>query len=117
VADDNEIPIRVLREFAELVLRSELVEAVQAQNTRAGSKRRYHLVILLHPDDRRRERGELQQVVDRLVDTLRFSEYQYVAVRHNDTDHGHIHVAPFRRQSCRAARRPHDSALVLSPRG
>jgi len=27
VADDNEIPIRVLREFAELVLRSELVEA------------------------------------------------------------------------------------------
>jgi hypothetical protein len=27
VADDNEIPIGVLREFAELVLRSELVEA------------------------------------------------------------------------------------------
>ena len=70
-----------------------LVEAVQAQNTRAGSKRTYHLVVSLHPDDRRLERGELQQVVDRLVDSLVFSEHQYIAVRHNDTDHEHIHVA------------------------
>ena len=70
-----------------------LVEAVQAQNTRAGSKRTYHLVVSLHPDDRRLERGELQQVVDRLVGTLGFSEHQYVAVRHSDTDHEHIHIA------------------------
>jgi len=27
------------------------------------------------------------------VDTLGFSEHQYLAVRHNDTDHEHIHVA------------------------
>ena len=70
-----------------------LVEAVQAQNTRAGSKRTYHLVVSLHPDDRRLERGELEQVVDKVVDSLGFSEHQYLAVRHNDTDHEHIHVA------------------------
>jgi hypothetical protein len=77
----------------DLELACALVDAVQAQNTRAGSKRTYHLVISLHPDDRRLERGELQQAVDRLVDSLGFSEHQYIAVRHNDTDHEHIHVA------------------------
>jgi hypothetical protein len=77
----------------DLELACALVEAVQAQNTRAGSKRTYHLVISLHPEDRRLERGELQQVVDKLVDSLGFSEHQYIAVRHDDTDHEHIHVA------------------------
>jgi len=77
----------------DLELACKLVEAVQAQNTRAGSKRTYHLVISLHPDDRRLARQELQQVVERLVDTLGFSEHQYIAVRHSDTDHEHIHVA------------------------
>ena len=43
----------------DLELACALVEAVQAQNTRAGSKRTYHLVISLHPEDRRLERGEL----------------------------------------------------------
>ena len=28
-----------------------------------------------------------------LVHTLGFSEHQYIAVRHNDTNHEHIHVA------------------------
>jgi hypothetical protein len=77
----------------DLELACKLVDAVQAQNTRAGNKRTYHLVISLHPDDRRLERKELQEVVDRLVDTLGFAEHQYIAVRHNDTDHEHIHVA------------------------
>jgi len=77
----------------DLELACKLVDAVQAQNTRAGSKRTYHLVISLHPDDRRLERKELQQIVERLVDTLGFSEHQYIAVRHDDTDHEHIHVA------------------------
>ena len=77
----------------DLELACKLVDAVQAQNTRAGSKRTYHLVISLHPDDRRLERKELQQVVESLVDTLGFSEHQYIAVRHSDTDHEHIHVA------------------------
>ncbi len=58
-----------------------------------GSKRTYHLVISLHPDDRRLDGKELRQVVENLVETLGFSEHQYIAVRHNDTDHEHIHVA------------------------
>jgi hypothetical protein len=82
-----------VNERDDLELACALVEAVEAQNTRAGSKRTYHLVVSLHSDDRRLERGELQQVVDKLVNSLGFSEYQYLAVRHNDTDHEHIHVA------------------------
>jgi hypothetical protein len=77
----------------DLELACKLVDAVQAQNTRAGSKRTYHLVISLHSDDRRLERKELQRIVERLVGTLGFSEHQYIAVRHDDTDHEHIHVA------------------------
>jgi hypothetical protein len=77
----------------DLDLACKLVDAVQAQNTRAGTKRTYHLVVSLAPEDRRLERKELRHVVDRLVDTLGFSEHQYIAVRHSDTDHEHIHVA------------------------
>ena len=70
-----------------------LVEAVQAQNTRAGKDRTYHLVISLHPEDRSLDRKELRHVVENLVDVLGFSEHQYIAARHNDKDHEHIHVA------------------------
>jgi hypothetical protein len=35
-----------------LELACRLVEAVHAQNTRAGSDRTYHLVVSLHPEDR-----------------------------------------------------------------
>ena len=71
----------------DLEIACKLVDAVQAQNTRAGSNRTYHLVISLHRGDRRLERQELQQIVERLVDTPGFSEHQYIAVRHDDTDH------------------------------
>jgi len=70
-----------------------LVEAVQAQNTRAGKDRTYHLVISLHPEDRSLDRKELRHVVENLVDVLGFSEHQYIAARHSDKDHEHIHVA------------------------
>jgi len=70
-----------------------LVEAVQAQNTRAGKDRTYHLVISLHPEDRSLDRKELRHVVEHLVDVLGFSEHQYIAARHNDKDHEHVHVA------------------------
>jgi hypothetical protein len=36
----------------DLELACKLVDAVQAQHTRAGSKRTYHVVISLHPEDR-----------------------------------------------------------------
>jgi len=70
-----------------------LVEAVQAQNTRTGKDRTYHLVISLHPEDRSLDRKELRHVVENLVDVLGFSEHQYIAARHNDKDLEHVHVA------------------------
>ncbi|MBW2189969.1 MAG: relaxase/mobilization nuclease domain-containing protein, partial [Deltaproteobacteria bacterium] len=70
-----------------------LVEAVNAQNTRAGSDRIYHLVISLHPEDRSLDRKELRHVVENLVDILGFSDHQYIAARHDDKDHEHVHVA------------------------
>jgi hypothetical protein len=66
---------------------------VHAQNTRAGGDRTYHLVISLHPEDRSLDMKELRHVVENLVDTLGFSEHQYIAARHNDKDHEHVHVA------------------------
>jgi hypothetical protein len=66
---------------------------VNAQNTRAGNNRTYHLVISLHPEDRSLDMKELRHVVENLVDTLGFSEHQYIAARYNDKDHEHVHVA------------------------
>ena len=77
----------------DLELACRLVEAVHAQNTRAGNDRTYHLVISLHPEDRSLDMKELRHVVENLVDTLGFSEHQYIAARHNDKDHEHVHVA------------------------
>jgi peptidoglycan/xylan/chitin deacetylase (PgdA/CDA1 family) len=50
-------------------------------------------VISLHPEDRSLQSKELSHVVESLVDTLGFSEHQYIAARHNDKDHEHLHVA------------------------
>jgi len=77
----------------DLELACSLVEAVHAQNTRAASNRTYHLVISLHPEDRHLDSKELSCVVENLVETLGFSSHQYIAVRHNDKDHEHVHVA------------------------
>jgi hypothetical protein len=38
-------------------------------------------MISLHPDDRSLNAKELQRVMEHLVDTLGFSEHQYIAVR------------------------------------
>jgi hypothetical protein len=77
----------------DLELACRLVEAVHAQNTRAGSDRTYHLVISLHPDDRSLDVKELRHVVENLVDALGLTDHQYIAARHNDKDHEHVHVA------------------------
>lgn len=77
----------------DLELACRLVEAVHAQNTRAGSNRTYHMVISLHPEDRSLNGNELRRVVENLVETLGFSRHQYIAARHNDKDHEHVHVA------------------------
>jgi len=77
----------------DLELACRLVEAVDAQNTRAGSDRIYHTVISLHPEDRSLDRKELRHVVENLIDALGFSDHQYIAARHNDKEHEHVHVA------------------------
>jgi len=77
----------------DLELACRLVEAVHAQNTRAGTNRTYHMVISLHPEDRSLNGNELRRVVENLVETLGFSGHQYIAARHNDKDHEHVHVA------------------------
>ena len=50
----------------DLELACRLVEAVHAQNTRAGKDRTYHLVISLHPEDRSLNGNELRRVVENL---------------------------------------------------
>ena len=77
----------------DLELACRLVEAVHAQNARAGNNRTYHMVISLHPEDRSLNGNELRRVVENLVETLGFTGHQYIAARHNDKDHEHVHVA------------------------
>ncbi|MGB3050197.1 MAG: relaxase/mobilization nuclease domain-containing protein, partial [Polyangiales bacterium] len=77
----------------DLELACRLVEAVHAQNTRAGNNRTYHMVISLHPDDRSLNGNELRRFVENLVEAMGFAGHQYIAARHNDKDHEHVHVA------------------------
>ena len=70
-----------------------VVEAYQRRNTRAKCDKTYHLVISLHPDDRSLSERELEQVVRRAVKAAGLDEHQYIAVRHSDQEHEHVHVA------------------------
>ncbi|MBW1762949.1 MAG: relaxase/mobilization nuclease domain-containing protein [Deltaproteobacteria bacterium] len=70
-----------------------VVEAFQRANTRARGDRTYHLIISLHPDDRSLSERELDEVVRRAIDAAGFGEHQYIAVRHSDQEHEHVHVA------------------------
>jgi hypothetical protein len=79
------------REDAETAIK--LVEAYQRRNTRAKRDKTYHLVISLHPDDRSLTEPELEGVVRRAVEAAGLEEHQYIAVRHNDQEHEHLHVA------------------------
>ena len=79
------------REDAETAIK--VVEAYQRRNTRAKRDKTYHLVISLHPDDRSLSERELELVVRRAVEAAGLEEHQYIAVRHNDQEHEHLHVA------------------------
>jgi len=79
------------REDAETAIK--VVEAYQRRNTRAKRDKTYHLVISLHPDDRSLSERELERVVRRAVEAAGLEEHQYIAVRHSDQEHEHIHVA------------------------
>ena len=79
------------REDAETAIK--VVEAYQRRNTRAKRDKTYHLVISLHPDDRSLSERELERVVRRAVQAAGLDEHQYIAVRHSDQEHEHLHVA------------------------
>ena len=70
-----------------------VVEAFQRANTRVKGNRTYHLIISLHPDDRSLSERELNEVVRRAVEAAGLGEHQYIAVRHSDQEHEHVHVA------------------------
>lgn len=79
------------REDAQTAIK--VVEAYQRRNTRAKSDKTYHLVISLHPDDRSLREEELEEVVRRAVQAAGLQAHPYIAVRHSDQEHEHVHVA------------------------
>jgi hypothetical protein len=79
------------REDAELAV--EVMEVLQKGNVRAKGNKTYHLVISFHPEDRRLAPAELQDVVRRAVTAAGLGEHQYIAVRHSEQEHEHLHVA------------------------
>ncbi len=79
------------REDAELAV--EVMELLQEGNVRAKGDRTYHLVISFHPEDRRLTPAELEDVVRRAVGAAGLEEHQFIAVRHSEQEHEHIHVA------------------------
>ena len=79
------------REDAELAV--EVMEVLQKGNVRAKGNKTYHLVISFHPEDRRLAPAELEDIVRRAVGAAGLGEHQYVAVRHSEQEHEHLHVA------------------------
>jgi len=79
------------REDAKLAV--EVMEVLQQGNVRAKGNKTYHLVISFHPEDRRLAPAELEDVVHRAVRAAGLAEHQYVAVRHSEQEHEHVHVA------------------------
>ena len=79
------------REDAELAV--SVMWLLQEGNVRAKGNKTYHLVISFHPEDRRLTSAELEDVVRRAVRAAGLEEHQYVAVRHSEQEHEHLHVA------------------------
>jgi len=71
----------------------DVMELLQEGNQRAKGSKTYHLVISIHPEDRRLTSEELADVVRRTVRAVGLEEHQYVAVRHSEQEHEHLHVA------------------------
>jgi hypothetical protein len=71
----------------------DVMELLQEGNVRAKGSKTYHLVISFHPEDRRLTPAELEDVVCRTVRAAGLEEHQYVAVRHSEQEHEHLHVA------------------------
>jgi hypothetical protein len=79
------------QEDAELAV--DIMELLQKGNVRAKGNKTYHLVISFHPEDRRLSPAELEDVVRRCVRAAGLGQHQYIAVRHSEQEHEHLHVA------------------------
>jgi hypothetical protein len=79
------------RDDAELAV--DVMELIQEGNLRAKGNKTYHLVISFHPEDRRLTSAELEGVIRRAVQAAGLEEHQYIAVRHSEQEHEHLHVA------------------------
>ena len=79
------------REDAELAV--DVMELLQEGNLRAKGNKTYHLVISFHPEDRPLTPVELEDVVRRSVRAAGLEQHQYIAVRHSEQEHEHLHVA------------------------
>ena len=79
------------REDAELAL--SVIKLVQEGNVRTKRDKTYHAVISFHPNDRKLADSELEDVVRRTVAAVGLQEHQYIAVRHSDQEHEHVHIA------------------------
>ena len=79
------------REDAELAL--SVIKLVQEGNVRTKRDKTYHVVISFHPNDRTLPARELEDVVRRTVAAVGLQEHQYIAVRHSDQEHEHVHIA------------------------
>lgn len=78
-------------EDAEMAL--SVMKIIQEGNVRTKRDKTYHLVISFHPNDRRLADRELENVVRRTVEAVGLQEHQYIAVRHSDQEHEHVHIA------------------------
>ncbi len=79
------------REDADLAL--SVMELIQEGNVRTKRDKTYHVVISFHPNDRKLTDRELEDVVRRTVAAVGLQEHQYIAVRHSDQEHEHVHIA------------------------
>jgi len=79
------------QEDAELAV--DVMEVLQKGNVRAKGNKTYHLVISFHPEDRRLTPAELENVVRQAAAAAGLGEHQYIAVRHSEQEHEHLHVA------------------------
>jgi hypothetical protein len=79
------------RDDAELAVN--VMELLQEGNQRAKANKTYHVVISFHPRDRHLESAELEDVVRRTVEAAGLGGHQYIAVRHSEQEHEHVHVA------------------------
>jgi Fe-S cluster biosynthesis and repair protein YggX len=68
------------------------VRATQAQNTRAGADKTYHLLIGF-PAGEVPSGDVLRDIEERVCMALGYGEHQRISAVHHDTDHLHLHVA------------------------